>query len=94
VEFWNKFMVQNASPRLHYVVDAYYHAITARWPRLRYRCGWDSILFWIPVSFLPTEMADWIFRKMTLARDNAPRPAAVVAMSSEGVGRPSGKKRK
>lgn len=83
VEFWNKFMLENASRQLHWVVDAYYHAITARWPRLRYRCGWDSILFWIPISFLPTELADWIFRKMTMDREDAPKPAAVMAITGE-----------
>lgn len=39
VNNWNRILMANASDRFHYVVDCYYHAITAKFPRLRYRCG-------------------------------------------------------
>jgi hypothetical protein len=45
------------------VIDNYYHAITARFPRLRYRCGWDAIFYLVPMSFLPTELLDWILKQ-------------------------------
>ncbi|KAK0409568.1 hypothetical protein QR680_004626 [Steinernema hermaphroditum] len=61
---WNDAMKQLGTDRTDYVVDNYYHAITAKYPRLRYRCGWDSLLFYIPISYLPTELEDWIFRKL------------------------------
>ncbi|TKR70512.1 hypothetical protein L596_022534 [Steinernema carpocapsae] len=50
------------SARTDYVVDNYYHAITAKYPRCRYRCGWDSLLWFVPISYLPTEILDWIQR--------------------------------
>lgn len=56
---WNYFFQEYGTTHLEYVVDNYYHAITARYPRLRYRCGWDA-LFLIPLSYLPTEIFDFI----------------------------------
>ncbi|KAH7718353.1 DHS-16 protein [Aphelenchoides avenae] len=54
-----------ASHNLDYVVDNYLHAITARWPRLRYHCGWDALLVWIPMStLLPTTLEDFVLRKL------------------------------
>ncbi|TKR69243.1 hypothetical protein L596_021426 [Steinernema carpocapsae] len=61
---WNEAMHRLGTDKTHYVVDNYYHAITAKYPRLRYRCGWDAILFYVPISYLPTEVEDWIFRKL------------------------------
>jgi retinol dehydrogenase-16 len=62
---WNKFYQSIGSPRLDYVVDSYYHAITARYPRYRYRVGYDSMFVYIPMSFMPTEISDGIFRLLT-----------------------------
>lgn len=49
-----------ASNRLDYVTDAYYHAITAKYPRLRYYIGWDALFYYIPASNLPTGLQDWV----------------------------------
>ncbi|XP_019623937.1 PREDICTED: retinol dehydrogenase 2-like [Branchiostoma belcheri] len=49
------------SPRLDLVVDAIEHALTAVSPHSRYVCGWDAKLFFIPVSWLPTDIGDAIF---------------------------------
>lgn len=38
------------------------HALTARYPRTRYGAGWDAKLFWIPLSYLPSFIADFIVR--------------------------------
>jgi len=71
---WNDSMHRLGTDRVDYVVDNYYHAITAKYPRLRYRCGWDSLLFYIPITYLPTELEDWIFRKLAT---NEMYPAAI-----------------
>ncbi|KAH7715688.1 CRE-DHS-20 protein [Aphelenchoides avenae] len=60
-ELWQGYD-STGSDRLDYVVDAYYHAITARWPRNRYRCGWETIFIHIPITFLPTELEDIALR--------------------------------
>ncbi|KAH7699595.1 CBN-DHS-20 protein [Aphelenchoides avenae] len=73
---WNEGFQMMATNRLDYVVDAYYHAITARFPRLRYRCGWDCLLVYIPVTFLPTEIEDGLFR-IFVGNRNAVLPAAL-----------------
>ncbi|KAA0715424.1 Retinol dehydrogenase 7 [Triplophysa tibetana] len=36
------------------------HALSARHPRTRYAAGWDAKLFWIPLSYAPTCVADFI----------------------------------
>lgn len=66
-----------ASPNLHHVVDNYFHAVTAKWPRLRYRCGWESLLLYVPASYLPTGMEDWVLRRMT--KHHLIVPAAVTS---------------
>ncbi|XP_037542081.1 retinol dehydrogenase 1 [Nematolebias whitei] len=38
------------------------HALTARYPRTRYGAGWDAKFFWIPLSYLPSFVADFIVR--------------------------------
>uniref|UniRef100_A0AC34QU15 Uncharacterized protein n=1 Tax=Panagrolaimus sp. JU765 TaxID=591449 RepID=A0AC34QU15_9BILA len=58
---WNQAFSKLATPHLHYVVDNYFHAITAVFPRYRYRCGWLAILFYIPLTYLPTGLQDFIF---------------------------------
>ncbi|KAJ8255488.1 hypothetical protein COCON_G00193520 [Conger conger] len=35
------------------------HALTARHPRTRYSPGWDAKLLWIPLSYLPSFLADY-----------------------------------
>lgn len=58
-------MEQNASDRVEWVVDAYFHAITARYPRLRYRCGWDSLIVFTLLSILPTGLGDAVYKALT-----------------------------
>ncbi|XP_075810375.1 retinol dehydrogenase 16-like [Microtus pennsylvanicus] len=45
---------------LSLVTDCMEHALTSRHPRTRYSAGWDAKLFYIPVSYLPTCLADVI----------------------------------
>lgn len=70
-----------ATDNVDEVVDCYYHAITARWPRNRYRCGWDTVLIRIPMTFLPTEIEDFCMRWL-LGSDN--KPAVLEKSKSKG----------
>ncbi|KAF3843049.1 hypothetical protein F7725_001898 [Dissostichus mawsoni] len=36
------------------------HALTAQFPRTRYSAGWDAKLFWIPLSYLPSFVSDFV----------------------------------
>jgi hypothetical protein len=58
-------------------VDAYFHAITAIFPRARYRIGWDAILIYIPYSFLPTAVGDALFRLLSRAGKKPILPASI-----------------
>ncbi|XP_055070555.2 retinol dehydrogenase 1 [Misgurnus anguillicaudatus] len=42
------------------VTSCMVHALSARNPRTRYAAGWDAKLFWIPLSYMPTCVADFI----------------------------------
>ncbi|KAF1770749.1 hypothetical protein GCK72_002572 [Caenorhabditis remanei] len=66
------FLNSIASSQISLVIDAYYHAITAKYPRSRYQIGWDSILLFIPFSYLPTGLQDYIFAAAGLF---LPKPA-------------------
>lgn len=81
ITHWTSQFESYASSNLDFVVDAYYHAITARFPRARYYCGWDAILLHIPFSFFPTRIADILFN-LVVAR-TAPVPAAVLARKAK-----------
>ncbi|KAE9546284.1 hypothetical protein FO519_010504, partial [Halicephalobus sp. NKZ332] len=55
-----------ANPRVEEVVEAYYHAITSRFPKLRYAVGMDANLVYVPSSFLPTWLQDFVVRMITM----------------------------
>jgi retinol dehydrogenase-16 len=57
----SKNISKNADDNLNLVVDTYYHALTARYPRLRYYVGNPAVIFYIPLSFLPTFLQDLVF---------------------------------
>uniref|UniRef100_A0A3P9I8C2 Retinol dehydrogenase 1 n=1 Tax=Oryzias latipes TaxID=8090 RepID=A0A3P9I8C2_ORYLA len=40
------------------------HALTARFPRTRYGAGLDAKLFWIPLSYLPSFVADFVVKTL------------------------------
>ncbi|KAF3843050.1 hypothetical protein F7725_001899 [Dissostichus mawsoni] len=44
------------------VVYCMEHAISAVYPQTRYSAGWDAKFFWLPAAYLPTSIADRLFR--------------------------------
>ncbi|CAA98465.3 Retinol dehydrogenase 7 [Caenorhabditis elegans] len=63
-KMWNKTYISMSTTKIHYVVDNYYHALTAKYPRHRYYCGWDAIFVYVPLSLLPTWWADYVIRSL------------------------------
>nr|XP_033471331.1 retinol dehydrogenase 7-like [Epinephelus lanceolatus] len=45
------------------VVSCMEHAISAVRPRTRYSAGWDAKFFWLPLSYMPTCVSDYILNK-------------------------------
>ncbi|KAM9342260.1 retinol dehydrogenase 1 [Pholidichthys leucotaenia] len=48
------------SPDISKVTRCMEHALTAQFPRTRYGAGWDAKFFWIPLSYLPSFVADFV----------------------------------
>ncbi|XP_020499811.1 retinol dehydrogenase 1 [Labrus bergylta] len=48
------------SPDLSKVTRCMQHALTARFPRIRYSAGWDAKFVWIPLSYLPSFVSDFV----------------------------------
>lgn len=42
------------------VVSCMEHAVSAVRPRTRYSAGWDAKLFWLPLSYMPSFVFDYI----------------------------------
>ncbi|XP_043825022.1 retinol dehydrogenase 16 [Dromiciops gliroides] len=57
---------------LSLVTNCMEHALTSCHPRTRYSAGWDAKLLFIPMSYLPTRLADtvfwWCFPKPVMER--------------------------
>ncbi|XP_054479905.1 retinol dehydrogenase 7-like [Anoplopoma fimbria] len=45
------------------VVRCMEHAVSAVRPRTRYSPGWDAKLFWLPLSYMPTCVSDYVLNK-------------------------------
>ncbi|KAJ8352446.1 hypothetical protein SKAU_G00239220 [Synaphobranchus kaupii] len=45
------------------VVNCMEHAISAVHPRTRYSPGWDAKFFWLPLSYMPTFISDYLLLK-------------------------------
>ncbi|XP_073469953.1 retinol dehydrogenase 16-like [Aquarana catesbeiana] len=46
--------------KLSLVSDCMEHALTAEYPKTRYSAGWDAKLLYIPLSYLPTIITDFL----------------------------------
>nr|XP_033794270.1 retinol dehydrogenase 16-like [Geotrypetes seraphini] len=55
-------MEKICSSKLTLVTDCMEHALTAVHPHTRYSAGWDSKLFYLPLSYLPTALVDFLLR--------------------------------
>lgn len=53
IDFSVKYLENVVSPKHELVVDAYEHAILAKYPQNRYPVGNDMKFFYIPMSWLP-----------------------------------------
>ncbi|XP_075447564.1 retinol dehydrogenase 7-like [Ascaphus truei] len=62
-------VVETANSKLYKVTDCMEHALIAVYPWTRYSAGWDCKLFYIPVSYLPTILSDYVLCRA------APKPA-------------------
>lgn len=51
------------------VTDCMEHALTAVYPKTRYSAGWDAKFFFVPLSYVPTVLADYLLTR------TAPTPA-------------------
>lgn len=63
--FYNaiKRILPNCNTDLFLVSDCMEHALTSVHPRTRYSGGWDAKIFYIPLSYLPTSLADYIMMR-------------------------------
>ncbi|XP_061925839.1 retinol dehydrogenase 1 isoform X2 [Entelurus aequoreus] len=59
-----------ASPRIATVTRCMEKAVSARFPRTRYTAGWDAALLWLPLSYCPSFVCDFVLRLLL------PPPAA------------------
>nr|XP_056717300.1 dehydrogenase/reductase SDR family member 9 [Euleptes europaea] len=48
---------------LFLVVKCMEHALMSRNPRIRYSAGWDAKFFWIPLSYMPAVLQDYVLMK-------------------------------
>ncbi|KAM4608979.1 retinol dehydrogenase 1 isoform 2-T2 [Polymixia lowei] len=48
------------SPDISKVTNCMEHALTAFYPRSRYGAGWDAKLFWLPLSYFPSFISDFV----------------------------------
>ncbi|XP_060109425.1 17-beta-hydroxysteroid dehydrogenase type 6 isoform X2 [Heteronotia binoei] len=53
-------IVNKCSTDLYLVTDCMEHALTSKHPRTRYSGGWDAQFLYIPLSYLPTVLADFV----------------------------------
>ncbi|XP_032066786.1 17-beta-hydroxysteroid dehydrogenase type 6-like isoform X2 [Thamnophis elegans] len=53
-------IINHSNKNLFLVTNCIEHALTSRYPRARYSCGLDAKLFYLPMSYLPSSVADFI----------------------------------
>ena len=56
---------KHASPNLNKVINSYIHSLTARCPRTRYTVGMDAHLFYLPLSYMPSFVQDFVYYRLT-----------------------------
>ncbi|XP_053312011.1 retinol dehydrogenase 7-like [Spea bombifrons] len=63
------FSSNNLNSKLSEVTYCMEHALTAVYPWTRYSPGWDCKLYYLPLSYLPTPITDYVLSR------SAPKPA-------------------
>ncbi|NXH13301.1 RDH16 dehydrogenase, partial [Bucco capensis] len=56
-----KKLQKSCNSNLTLVTDCMEHALTSCYPRTRYSAGWDAKLLYIPLSYMPSALTDFIF---------------------------------
>ncbi|KAM4701134.1 retinol dehydrogenase 7-like isoform 2-T2 [Discoglossus pictus] len=56
-----KKLTESGSTKIHMVSDCMEHAITAVYPWTRYSPGWVCKFFFLPISYFPTVISDYVF---------------------------------
>ncbi|XP_018425095.1 PREDICTED: retinol dehydrogenase 3-like isoform X1 [Nanorana parkeri] len=70
-------LLQTTNPRLYEVSNCMEHALTAVHPWTRYSPGLDSKLYFLPVSYLPTAISDYLICR------SAPKPAQCISAAEK-----------
>ncbi|CAD5229535.1 unnamed protein product [Bursaphelenchus okinawaensis] len=65
------------SPSTYLVVDAYFHALTSKFPKARYPVGWDYYFVFYPFSLMPTYLQD-TFITIVFKIRGIPRPQRMI----------------
>ncbi|KAM4701148.1 retinol dehydrogenase 7-like [Discoglossus pictus] len=60
-------LLGSGTTKIHLVSDCMEHALTAVYPWTRYSPGWDSKLYFLPVSYMPTFMSDYLLNTPKVA---------------------------
>ncbi|KAM8982455.1 17-beta-hydroxysteroid dehydrogenase type 6 isoform X2 [Sarcophilus harrisii] len=58
-----KVIMKRCCRNLNLVTDCMEHALTCSYPRYRYSAGWDAQFLYIPMSYLPTRLLDYLLSK-------------------------------
>ncbi|KAM3936149.1 17-beta-hydroxysteroid dehydrogenase type 6-like [Leptodactylus fuscus] len=75
-----KALFNTASPKTYQVPDCMEHALTAVYPWTRYSLGWDCKLIYLPLSYLPTVLSDYVMARFS------PKPANKAEQSTTTCG--------
>ncbi|XP_075708134.1 retinol dehydrogenase 7-like [Rhinoderma darwinii] len=65
-------LIGTASSKLYHVTDCMEHALTAVYPWTRYSAGLDCKLYYLPLSYLPTVLCDYLLCR------SSPKPARCI----------------
>ncbi|CAD5209139.1 unnamed protein product [Bursaphelenchus xylophilus] len=66
-------------PQPDLVVDAYFNALTSKFPRRRYQIGYDSMFQFTPLSYLSTRLQQHVFYGYLKYWAGLPRPAKMAS---------------
>ncbi|XP_075055537.1 retinol dehydrogenase 16-like [Mixophyes fleayi] len=55
--------LSKTSSKIHLVTDCIEHALTAVYPQTRYSAGWDAKFIFIPLSYFPSALVDFILTR-------------------------------